>query len=350
MSNLGIIGCGWIAEKAYLPIVAKMNNADICAVFDIDNQKLYDIQAKYHVPNVFDNINDFLSSPLDAVIITTPNNTHTCYTKMALNAGKHVLCEKPVALSKNDIDSTIAMAQINNKIFLPAFVNRFRKDIGKFSELVFLIGEVKEVEVSWIRKSGIPRPGTWITNKAAAGGGVLIDIGTHVIDIGLSFLSDKRIRTVKLDQGITKQAEQKGAQWNINDESRQLKLDVETWAKGEVAFANDSVLRFNVNWSSEVNEDVTSIKAVGDNGIVTINTLFGFSNNFMRENIEILYDATNGECKKALYPMNNTFALNAFNDMVRYFVDATNGEAAEILQPSDGVHVVDVIEQLYKSI
>ena len=90
------------------------------------------------------------------MIIATPNNTHTYYSDLALNAGKHVLCEKPVALSKNDIESTIFTAQVNQKIFLPALVNRFKKDIQKFSELASLVGEVKEVEVSWIRNRASP--------------------------------------------------------------------------------------------------------------------------------------------------------------------------------------------------
>ena len=65
-------------------------------------------------------------------MIATPNNTHTYYTDMALNAGKHVLCEKPVALSKKDIESTISIADKSQKIFIPALVNRFRPDIQKF--------------------------------------------------------------------------------------------------------------------------------------------------------------------------------------------------------------------------
>ena len=350
MFNIGIIGCGWITEKAYLPLIAKMDDVCISAVFDIDYHKAYEIQTKYRVSNIFDNINAFLSSPLDAVVITTPNNMHTYYTDMALNAGKHVLCEKPVALSKNDMKSSIAAAHVNNKIFLPAFVNRFRNDVKKFNELVTLIGEIKEIEVSWTRKTGIPRPGTWITNKFTAGGGVLIDIGTHVIDIGLMFLLDKRIHSVKLDRGVTRQAEQKGAHWNTNNDNGNLEFDVETWAKGEVSLANGSKLKFNVDWASDTNEDITIIKAVGDKGSVTINTLFGFSNNYTRENIEILYDGMTGEHKKTMFPMKNTFAIDAFNDMVRYFIEATNGRATGILQPSDGLHVVDVIEHLYKSI
>ena len=214
-----------------------------------------------------------------------------------------------------------------------------------------MIGNVKEIEVSWIRKAGIPRPGTWITNKAAAGGGVTIDIGTHVIDIGLRFLVDKRIQSVKCVQGTAEQVKQNGAQWNTNnDKNQQQKIDVETWAKGEILFVNGAILRFNVDWSSDVNEDITSIKAIGDNGKVMIHTLFGFSNNFTRENIVILYEGMNGEYEKALYPMHNTFALDAFRDMVRYFIDATNKKTSRILQPSDSIYVVDAIEQLYKSI
>ena len=114
---------------------------------------------------------------------------------------------------------------------------------------------------------------------------------------------------------------QNGAQWNTNnDKNQQQKIDVETWAKGEILFVNGAILRFNVDWSSDVNEDITSIKAIGDNGKVMIHTLFGFSNNFTRENI------------------------------VRYFIDATNKKTSRILQPSDSIYVVDAIEQLYKSI
>lgn len=350
MTNFGIIGCGWIAEKAYLPIITKMDDACVNAVFDLDYHRAQDIQYKYHVPNVCENIDCFFSQPIDAVVITTPNNTHTYYTNMALNAGKHVLCEKPVAFSKNDIESTIATALAKNKIFLPALVNRFREDILEFSEIVSLLKEVKKVEVEWIRKSGIPRPGTWITNKATAGGGALIDIGTHVIDIGLNFLSDKQIKSVKLNHGTMAQVKQNSAQWNSNNEIGKFKLDVETWANGEVYFGNGEELKFNIDWSSNIDEDITSIKVLGANGTAIINTLFGFSNNFVRDNIEILYDGTNGNNRKILYSMNNTFAIDAFNNMIRYFVNLINGQDAGLLHPCDSVNVVDVIERLYKSV
>jgi hypothetical protein len=121
------------------------------------------------------------------------------------------------------------------------------------------------------------------------------------------------------------------------------------WRPGQKAKFLSQMLH-NVDWSADANEDITIIKAVGDNGTVTINTLFGFSNNFTRDNIEIIYKGENGESEKVVYPINNTFALDAFKDMVRYFIDAINGQATEILQPFYGVNVVDVIERLYESV
>ena len=139
MIRLGIIGSGWIVKKAYLPILKKMNNVTINAVFDNDYQRACEVKNNYSVPNAFNNVEDFLSSPIDAVIIATPNNTHTYYSNKVLSAGKHVLCEKPVALSKKDIESTLLIASKNNKIFIPAFVNRFRPDIQCFRKLVLMI-------------------------------------------------------------------------------------------------------------------------------------------------------------------------------------------------------------------
>lgn len=347
MIRIGIIGCGWIAEKAYLPILKKMNDVEIGAVFDSNYQKAFEVQNKHSILNAFDNIEDLLSSPIDAVIIATPNNTHTYYSDLALNAGRHVLCEKPVALSKEDIESTILIADKNQKIFIPAFVNRFRSDIQKFSESVALIGEVKEVEVSWIRKSGIPKPGTWITNKSAAGGGVLIDIGTHILDIALMFISDKCIKTACLSQGASINAEQEGASWNKDTVDKKVTFDVETWAKGKVVFDNDSTLLVNVNWADDIDEDTTEIKVVGVDGTACIKTLFGFSNNFKRDNIKIFYETDDGEAKTISLPMKHTFALDAFESLIRYFVDSINGQDMNELNSSDSVYVVELIDKLY---
>jgi len=160
---------------------------------------------------------------------------------------------------------------------------------------------------------------------------------------------DTRIESAKMTYTTTDYAKQKGAEWNNNKRYPQLMMDVETYANGEVLFSNQTMLKFNVDWAADINEDITSIKVVGTNGIASINTLFGFSNNFVRSNIEILYNGKSGN-KKIRYPLKNTFALDAFSDMIKYFVGTINEEkTVESLSISDGIHVVEVIGQLYET-
>lgn len=125
--KFGLIGCGWIAEKAYIPAFQRIENAAIEAVFDPDKMQLRNIQSKYHIPFAFDSVEALLDCPIDAVIIAAPNYIHTRYSNMALEAGKHVLCEKPVALTAADIQGTVDLAKKKKLIFCLALFQDFAK-------------------------------------------------------------------------------------------------------------------------------------------------------------------------------------------------------------------------------
>lgn len=350
MNRVGLIGCGWIVEKVYLPILRGMKDIKIAAVFDTDSHCGQRLQREYEIPCVTGNIDDFLSAGFDAALVATPNYTHTFYSDLMLKAGKHVLCEKPVAFTRKEIQRTIDMANQNKKVYLPALVSRFRTDILEVGKLAGQIGEIREVSVKWVRKSGIPKPGSWITNKQAAGGGVLIDIGTHVIDIGLMFLSDKQVKSVYMDVGMNPDAIHEEAQWNKARGCQMLPVDVETSAVGKVVFMNEAVLRFDVSWSSDVEEDVTSIHLTGTTGTVNINTLFGFSVNYKRESIIVDYKINEKLKNKMVYPLSHHFSFDAFAAMIRYFINCIDGGPMTSLLPEDGVYVVNVIEELYRSV
>ena len=350
MTNLGLIGCGWISQKAYLPLISRMSNVSIKAIYDSDLKKMHQIQSIYRIRNSYDNISDLLNSDIDGVIITTTNDTHTYYSNLALKAGKHVLCEKPIAFEPKDVISTLMLSKKNNKLYIPALVNRFRKDVEIANEFVSQIGKITQIEVSWIRESGIPRPGTWITNKKKAGGGALIDIGTHMIDIGLMYLTNKNIETCKLYCEAIENAVTKEAMWNKKGEDLNLLFDVETDAKGEVMFENGVKMKMHVSWASNVMEDITEIKVLGENGTVDIKTLFGFSNNYKRNSIAISMVEGENVRKIINLPIKNNYALSAFEDLIYYFVEVINGGNMKIIRPIDGFFVVNTINQLYKSI
>ena len=107
-------------------------------------------------------------------------------------------------------------------------------------------------------------------------------------------------------------------------------------------------LEFNTSWASDIEEDITEIVVISNTGIVCIKTLFGFSDNFIRDRIEISYKNEDEEEKKNFLPMKNTFAIDAFEKLIRYFLDSIRGGILDKLEPIDSIYVVDIIEKLYQ--
>lgn len=347
MIKFGIIGCGWIAEKVYLPLLKSFDNACLHAIFDTDEKKLVSLKEKYEIPVISNSFKDFLKLPFDAVIIATPNDTHSYYTNCSLEGGKHVLCEKPVAFSKLEIEETIAIAKKNNKVFFPALVNRFRKDVQYLKGKSCEIGKITDIEVSWVRKSGIPKLGSWITNKSYAGGGALIDIGTHIIDIGLMFIKEPKVKSVEAKFGIADNIEKYQSSWNYTKSNVSLPINVETCSYGKILF-NDVVMNYNVNWCADVVEDMTCIRLCGERGSIFLRTLFGFSKNYIQDKLEFSIEKNNVIKETIFFPIENSFAIDAFKRLLSTFIDSIEGRDNPFLKMNDAIYVVDVIEELYR--
>lgn len=134
---------------------------------------------------------------LDIVSIALPNALHVDVTLDALNAGAHVLCEKPLATSVADAQRMIDAAEANNRRLIVMYNKRYRPDMFWIREMLVngKLGDVYHVHVSWRRESGIPTSG-WFGQKAMAGGGPLFDLGVHVLDMALWALDYPAVQTV----------------------------------------------------------------------------------------------------------------------------------------------------------
>lgn len=347
MIKIGIIGCGWIAEKVYLPIILHSNNSCVYAIYDPNKHQLSLIKEKYDIPFVYNSLDDFLDSPIDAVIITSPNNTHSYYSNCSLMAGKHVLCEKPVAFTVLDFKKTLSLANLNKKVFFPGLVNRYRKDVHIFKNKSKNIGKVKDIEAYWKRKCGIPKPGSWITNNNYAGGGALIDIGTHLIDIALMFIDNYEIKSVNSEFGTIRDVNKFKSNWNNNKSNSSFPFDVETYSFGKIKFEN-SVLNYHVDWCANINEDITYIKLYGENGTAALKTLFGFSNNYLRDNIEISIEPNNGTRENIYFPIENSFNIYAFELLINSFINQINDNNST-MEIKNTINTINIIENLYKA-
>ncbi len=347
MLRVGVIGCGWITEKAHIPAIQGIDGASIESVCDSDKERMEYISEKFGIIHRFDDVNKFLESDIDAVIIASPNSTHSFYSDMALNANKHVLCEKPVALSASQYKKTLGIARKNNKIILPALVNRFRPDISKLNEIISSsnLGKLCKVEAAWIRKSGVPRPGTWITNKSLSGGGVLADLGSHIFDICLMNIENKENPQITL-RNVERHTNSTSAVWCEYNKKEAFQVDVESAVSGEIQFNNEVILDFDLSWDRDVKGDYTTFKFIYEKGSISLHTLFGFSNNPLYDSIHICSD----DREIIKMDIKSGYADIAFNRQAEYFVNSVSTNKTDYLSPIDGYYTVDIIERIYSMI
>jgi len=350
--KIGFIGCGWIVENAHIPAFLKQKNSKLAAVFDIEFAKAERLAKKYAIKKYYDNFDNFLESDIEAVIVATPNYSHSYYSLKSLSRGIHVLCEKPVAISTNELLSVIEMARKMKKVFLPGYVNRFRPDILKIKELILgnELGEIREIEAGWLRKSGIPRPGSWFTNKKYSGGGVLIDIGTHILDICLMLIGEQNYQNIelKLSQNNLNLNKTKGAKWFQQTANMAYTIDVEDTAIAKIVCDRNLKIEVKLSWAAPVKADSTYIYIWGPKARLELKTLFGFSNDRLweKDSLEII-DNRNNELIRS-YNLPDNKAMVAFENLANCFVNVIM-QKETCLSDHEALKVVSIIEQLYNT-
>jgi predicted dehydrogenase len=184
--GIGVVGAGAIAQVAHLPVLAKMKGVSVVALCDNDAGKARALAERFDVPNVVTDIEDLLEiEEVGAVLITTPNHLHEPHVLSALQARRHVLCERPLALTARGVERILSAAQRVNRVVVVANNHRFRVDVQA------LAGFLRGGELG--RLTGI-RAGAYQQRSAAegwrhrrneAGGGAFLEHGLPLLDLAL---------------------------------------------------------------------------------------------------------------------------------------------------------------------
>ncbi len=184
--RIGLIGLGNIGQ--YHATQLQALDADLVGGLDIAAAARNRFESEFGVTAYEDT--DDLYEVADAVIITTPNLFHEEYAVGALNAGLDVLLEKPLAHSLESAERIVTTAKKADGFCMLGFNNRFSNAVKvlKDYQRQGRFGEVTHIEANYVRQRGIPGRGSWFTNKDIAGGGALIDLGVHAIDLALYLL------------------------------------------------------------------------------------------------------------------------------------------------------------------
>lgn len=183
--NVGIVGTGGIARGAHMPGYQACQDVKVIAACDIIKEAAENFAKQYDIPYVFTDYKDLATvDELDAISVCTPNNFHSGPTVAALEAGKHVLCEKPIAGNAKDGQAMVDAAKKSGKILQIGLHQRFQTTSQVLKKYVEAgeLGKIYYARVVAMRRRGIPSWGSFV-RKDMSTGGPLVDIGVHELDL-----------------------------------------------------------------------------------------------------------------------------------------------------------------------
>ena len=343
--KIGLIGAGSIATCAHMPAYANMDHVEVVAICDIKIEKAEALAEKYKVSQTFESYTDLLDIPgLDAVDICTPNYLHSKIAVAALEKGLHVFCEKPDAINAAEAENMQAAAEKSGKTLMVMRNNRYM-EISKFLKKYIddgKMGEIYAARCGWQRRRGIPGKGGWFTTKEQSGGGPLIDLGVHMIDLTMWFMGNPKPVSVS-GCTYTKFADSDVSDSEHSDFGEKNDdgvFDVEDLAMGFIRFDNGACMQIEFSWASNIEKEQRFFELRG--------TKSGAKWSSATNQLGI-YEEAYGNTVDYLPNIDNDAALSIHGSNLRHFVDVVLHGAEPSFVPQQGTNMVKILEAIYES-
>lgn len=264
--GVGVIGLG--IGKLHVQGYSQSPDAEIVAVCDLIEDKTKQAAAQYGIENTCSDYRKLLAMPgIDAVSVCVPNHLHAEMTIAAFKAGKHVICEKPLAMNSAEGEAMVAASKKAGKLFMTAFNNRFRGDTQTLKRFIQdgELGDIYFAKTGWIRRKGIPGFGSWFTTKSKSGGGPLIDIGVHVLDLTLWLMGNpKAVSVTGSTYAMFGPKGQGQGTWGTAEVGGGF--DVEDLAAAFIRLENGATLLLEASWASHIKGDAIYTNLMGTKG------------------------------------------------------------------------------------
>jgi predicted dehydrogenase len=339
--KIGIIGTGSISEQ-HIESYLSNSKVELYAFCDINEERLNLMAEKYNVKHAFTDMNEMLQlKELDAVSVCTWNSAHAPCAIAALNAGKHVLCEKPMSISEEDAKAMKEAADQNGKLLMIGFVRRYGNDCKIVKEFIQsdYFGEIYYAKATYLRRKG--NPGGWFGDKSRSGGGPLIDLGVHVIDLVRYLLGNPKPISV---YGATfkKLEDRKNIKGKLSYTSSSTNenniCDVEDLATAMIRFDNGAVLSIEASFSLNLKKEEGKIELFGTKGGAKLDPeleLYSEINDYMAN---VTLDAETSLSFDGL-----------FANEINHFVSCITDGIPCISPAQDGIEIMAILDAIYKS-
>lgn len=339
--KIGIIGTGSISEQ-HIEAYLSNSSVELYAFCDLNEDRLKFMAEKYKVKHTFTDMNEMLKLPeIDAVSVCTWNSAHAPCTIAALSAGKHVLCEKPMSVSKKDAEAMKEAADRNGKLLMIGFVRRYGNDCKILKEFIEsdYFGDLYYAKATYLRRKG--NPGGWFGDKARSGGGPLIDLGVHVIDLVRFLMGNPKPVSVygATFKKLGERKNIKGKQFYKASSATENDIcDVEDLATAMIRFDNGAVLSIEASFSLNIKKDEGKIELFGTKGGAKLDPeleLYSEINDYLAD---VSLDAQTSLSFDGL-----------FAKEINHFVSCIADGTPCISPAGDGIEIMAILDAIYQS-
>ena len=260
----GVVGCGRFTEHSFIPALEFLRKSTLSSVYSGKASRAKEIAEKFGAPFNSNDYEKFLNSDINTVYIGSTNADHYQQVIKAAEAGKNILCEKPLALNSAQAGEMVEACEKNNVLLAVNYVHRFHPLVTKAKEIIKsqMLGKLTSIDINF--NIEIPPSNNFRFNKKLSGGGALRDLGTHVIDLMRYFGGE-----ITSIDGVTD---------NII-----YKTEVEDFAAALVKFKNSGYGKFSVSFNNK--KGFNRIEILGHNGALSIENLIGKRNISAKLNI-----------------------------------------------------------------
>lgn len=332
--RVGLIGAGGIAQKRHIPALTKHPDVDLVAICETRTEVLNKVAADAEIAHKFTDYHELVNmDDLDVIVVCTPNFLHEDPAVAALEAGKHVFVEKPIALNADQGQRMVDAAQKAGKKLMVGYCWRWNPDAAALKSFIKSgeMGDIYYARVQALRRRGIPSWGVF-TQKEKQGGGPLIDIGCHIIDLTLWLMGHPKPVAVsgKCYTKFGNRSDIVGllGQWDPK------KYTVEDFATALVRFENGATLSIESSFAANIEKDVFNTALMGTEGGCELNPL----KIYMERNMTLL-DVTPVGLPKVMWHEAEIFE----------FIKAIQEDAPVPVTGEEGLMVAKIIDGIYRS-
>jgi predicted dehydrogenase len=336
--NVAVIGAGAIGLD-HIASFQKHPRAKVAAVAEVSPERGREAAGRFGIPELVSDYKKLLANAdIDVFSIALPNYLHASVALAALKAGKHVMLDKPMATRAVDAARLVAEAKKQKRLLMVGQNNRFTAEVQTARQLINdgVLGDVYHAKTAWARRAGIPRIGSWFTQRQLAGGGATYDIGVHALDRCLYLLGEFDAATVS-GQTYAKFGPRGlgNANWGKSEILNENAFDVDDLSVALIKLKSGRTVLLEASWAAH--------QPMPDfNGT----QLFGTEAGILFPPLQLFRGTPRGYVSELV---NTGDKLVGTTNRMVHFIDCLLGKAQAFVKPEESLAVQKILDAIYLS-